>query len=142
MPTPPEWISKLVEQACLTIQLFDEEPPFGCHYYLNEQLHEISLFVSATEVVGGPDDGCRMAARLIVDVIDVMKLFDIVDSITWQPQPIDRDDEVGPHLSVMGTVYGHDVHLRILAATPDIFPAGRIEEAAEGRFVNVWDDQN
>lgn len=140
MSSTPQWIARLVESVCQKIQLFDEESPIGCHYFNNNDSYEVSVFVSSTEVVGGPNDGQRIAARFIVDVIELIEVFDVIDSMTWQPQIVDETDEVGPHFSISGTYAGETVWLRILGETPEQFSPGRIAEFHEHRFVNIWED--
>lgn len=139
-PQPP-WIADLAGQACRSIQLLDHDSPIGCHYFLSEDAHEISIFVSSTEIVGGPGDGRQIVARFIVDAIELMKIFDFVDSMTWQPQTIDEKDEIGAHFSVSGRYANQSVWLRILGNTPDQFLPGRVAIVAERKFINIWMDE-
>ncbi|MBT5021073.1 hypothetical protein N8590_02885 [bacterium] len=140
MPSQPEWIPEFVDHACRTLRLFDEDAPIGCHYFSEGETHEVSLFVSSTEVVGGPNDGKRINSRYIVDVVELMTLLDEVESITWQAHIIDEDDDLGPHLSVSGIYHGESVWLRVLGETPDEFLPGRLAIVAEKKFVNIWED--
>lgn len=140
MPPQPEWIPELVDHACRALRLFEEDAPIGCHYFSEDETHEVSLFVSSTEVVGGPNDGKRVNSRYVVDVIELMTLLDEVESITWQAHIIDEDDDLGPHLSVSGTYQGESVWLRVLGETPDQFLPGRLAVVAERKFVNIWEE--
>ncbi|WP_417850684.1 hypothetical protein [Thalassoglobus sp.] len=142
MSPPPIWASLLVEKVCRSVQIFEEDSPIGCHYYCGEESHEISIFVSPTEIVGGPNDGHRIQARFVVDIVELMKHFDVLDAVTWQSQVVDETDDLGPHLSVTGEYLGEQVWVRILGNTPEQFLPGRIADFEERRFVNIWDEQD
>lgn len=139
MDSQPEWISEFTERVCTSIRLFDEGAPIGCHYYCGETSHEISVFVSATEIVGGPNDGQRIVARYVVDLIELMQVFDLLDNYSWQPQVIDASDEVGPHVAISGEYQGEQIWLRILAQTPEQFLPGRIAKFTDRKFIDLWE---
>lgn len=141
MDSRPTWINKFSERVCSSIHLFDDESPFGCHYYLNDNVHEISIFVSSTEIVGGPNDGKQIVARFMVDLIELMKLFDVIDTYAWQPQVVDQTDEVGPHVAIAGDYAGEQIYLRILGETPSQFLPGRVASFTDRKFVNVWAEE-
>lgn len=139
MSPQPEWIPEFVEDVCAALRLFDEDAPIGCHYFPADEGHEVTLFISSTEVVGGPNDGERITARFLVDIVELMTVFDVLDSMTWQPHLVDQDDELGPNLSATGSYRGETVWLRILGETPEQFLPGRLAIVAEKKFVNIWE---
>lgn len=139
MHSQPQWIPELVDRTCQSLRLFDQDAPVGCHYSFHEDMHEISLFVSSTEVVGGANDGQRINSRFVVDVIDLVTLLDELDSITWQAHLIDEEDDLGPHLSIGGVYKGERVWLRILSETPEQFLPGRLAIVTEKKFINIWE---
>ena len=140
MSPPLQWIEDLVSETCRTITLIDANAPVGCHHCLAGDVHEISIFVSSTEIVGGPYDGKQIAARFIVDVIELLKILDAVDSFTWQPQTVDETDDVGANLAVSGVYEGNLVWIRILSETPSRFLPGRIYETSDDHTLNAWDE--
>lgn len=138
MSPQPEWISELANKVCRSIHLLDCDAPIGCHYHLSEEYHEISLFVSSTQVVGGSNDGHHLVAKFVVDVVEIMTILDFVDSASWQAQKIDQGDEIGPHFSITGIHDGEAVWIRVLGETPEAFLPGRLSYVSDQTFVNVW----
>lgn len=138
MQPPEDWIDKFSQRVCQSIRLFDEETPIGCHYFQSSDLHEITLFLAPTEIVGGPYDGKQILARFLVDLVDLFQNFDEVHDFSWQPQVIDADDEVGAHVALEGQVSGHLVLLRILGEAPNRFLPGRTVNSTTRQFINLW----
>jgi len=58
-------------------------------------------------------------------VASVLKLFERISEIFWQALPTGNNDDLGCHLSVVGTVEGQSVWLRVTAEWPEEFEPGR-----------------
>jgi hypothetical protein len=71
-----------------------------------------------------------------VDLQAVTRLFSEVHEFSWQALPLAADDELGPHVAIVGTYAGHAVALRILSRAPRQFEAGRRAIVYE----NVWEE--
>jgi len=112
--------------------------PIGCHYHQEDDVWEVTLFASRTEVVGGEKDGLRFPSRFILDVKGLIELFSSVEAVEWQALPQGTDDEIGANLAVLGTYCGEHVCLRIPAEAPQRFDVGRVANVYEMRFVNIW----
>lgn len=138
MSQPPTFLRRLADAVLEGFVPFEATPPLGCHTYQAEDLWEMTLFVSSTELLGGARDGSRMSAVFAIDVMKVAAVFDEIEEISWQPHRIDDLDEIGAHLGMVGTYEGSRVWLRILAVAPEKFEPGRFADLKEMRFVDVW----
>ena len=137
---PPAWLRWLSNDAARGIVADDSHAPIGCHFYQNpeNQEWEVSIFVSATEVVGGPMDGKRLPLQLQLNIVHVMNLFDETPTVFWQSDPIAEDDELAQHISFEGKARGHRLWLRILKESPEGTGPGRLMHAQSGEMENLW----
>lgn len=142
MSQPPQFVVELVERASQAIQLLDGETPIGCHYFLNENEHEISLFVSSIEIVGGAEDGQRIEPRFIVNLISLLDVLDEIEGFSWQPNALNDQDELADYVSLSGTYAGHAIWLRILSRTPECFLPGCLTDAQRQSIVNIWNESD
>ena len=138
MSVPPGWLKDLADAAALLMMPADVLAPIGCHYCCVEKTWEISLFASSTQIVGGGHDGDVRRSRFCLDVEAVRKLFDEVDSVTWQAHTLATDDELGPHVELHGTYADKDVKLRILVFPPKRFASGRRAIVYEPAWEETW----
>lgn len=138
MTPPPEWLSNLANEVAAHIQPFEPLAPVGCHYHQGEEGWEITVFVSATEVVGGPQDGNRYGSRFRIDLKHLLEVFSEVNEVEWQAQRLDEQDELGAHLSIEGLCSGEPVWVRIPASAPARFEPGRQMHVHHRRWKEVW----
>lgn len=122
------------------MQPVDILAPIGCHCYHNRAIDqwELTLFASATETVGGQYDGRRTTSRFVLNLENILDNFDTVNKFHWQAHALGPLDDLGPHLSIEGTVDGHSVWLRVLASPPEEVDAGRTFEAYSLRLTDHW----
>lgn len=137
---PPAWLRWFINDASKGILDCGTVAPVGCHHYFDEEsgVWEISLFVSDTEVVGGPCDGKMISSGLQVDVLKVIEAFDSRPEIYWQSEAVEEDDQLGNHLSFEGPARGNHVWLRILHQAPRWAGPGRLLHAARGIVEELW----
>lgn len=128
MTQPPEWIDALANAAAKAVEPLNSKPlaPLACHYTKFESVWEITLFMEATEVVGGPEDGSVKQLPIGVRICEVLDLFQSISSCNWLAHSSGADDDLGPHLSIDGSYKGRRVWLRILSQAPRRFPARQI----------------
>ena len=117
--------------------------PIGCHYYYAYYAEEcdeweVALFVSATEVVGGPRDRTIVPCRMQIDVTHLVDVFDIQPKIYWQTGVHQDEEETARHLSLKGSVRGRQVWLRVLAQAPSQAGPGRLLHALTGEPEDLW----
>lgn len=137
---PPPWLRWLGNDAAKVLSGGREQTaPVGCHFFHDavEHIWEITLFVMATEVVGGPADGSQLTSRFEVDVNALVSLFDSTPQLRWQSGACADDDQLGCHLSLEGLARGRDVWMRVLQLPPADFEPGRRYFSDDGRFENI-----
>ena len=137
---PPAWLRWFVNDAIRGIVDRQVVAPVGCHYFhdLDADVWEISLFVSRTEVCGGPADGRTVPTGLQIDIAAVCVAFDSPPVTYWQAERIADNDDLGNHLSFEGVARGVFVWLRIMQHPPDWTAPGRLLFAGSGRLEDVW----
>lgn len=137
---PPTWLRWFANDAARGILSDASQAPIGCHFFhdSDRNVWEVTLFVSLTEVVGGPQDGTTLPSQVQLDIVQVMQTFDEIPQTYWQSDPVREDDELGQHVSFEGTARGHDVWLRILRRPPVWTEPGRLLHASSGQLENLW----
>lgn len=137
---PPAWLSRFVNDAIRGLIDCQAAAPVGCHYFRDtvEQVWEISLFLSTTEVYGGALDGKCVPAGLQIDVMQIAAAFDAPPAVHWQSEKFASDDELGNHLSFEGVARGVKVWLRILQSAPEWAGPGRLVFAESGKVEDIW----
>jgi len=138
MSEQPIWLKEFVARACGCLCAIEELPPIGCHVALEHETWEVSLFVSPTEIIGGPHDGERLACLFAVDLIELLQVFDVIESAGWQPLQQNEQDELRNHISVEGFVNGKRVWLRILGEMPDRYAPGQYLNVFDQNFLDTW----
>lgn len=137
---PPAWLRRLSNDAARGIVADEFHAPIGCHFYQNSQNNEweVSIFVSATEVVGGPMDGRQLPLQVQLDIVHVMNLFDETPTIYWQSEALADDDELAQHISFEGMAHGYRIWLRILKEPPSGTGPGRLLHTQSGEMETLW----
>jgi len=139
-PQPPGWLRWLGNDVAKIISGSRQETaPVGCHFFHDtvEDVWEMTLFVMATEVVGGPADGSHLPSYFQIDLNAVVSLFDSTPQLRWQASSYADDDQLGCHISLEGLARGREVWLRILQVPPEEFDPGRLYFADTGAFENL-----
>lgn len=140
MESPPEWLAEFSTCISASLKAVDLLAPIGCHYFYSteDELWEVTVFVSSTEVVGGEYDGRKVTSRFFVDVGMAIAVFEEGASVSWQALPMDdEDDEIGPHISIDGVYQAHHIWLRIPSRPPEQFESGRKASPWAGLH-DVW----
>lgn len=141
-PQPPRWLGKLADLAARAFHSEGPLAPVGCHFHKNEEVEltqwEVTLFISSTEIYGGALDGQCAFSRFMVDLRELMAVFDVVESCYWQAQTMSEDDQLGPHVGIEGTFQGQSIWLRITAQPPSSFEPGRVFDQFANELQNRW----
>jgi hypothetical protein len=140
--TSLRWITELARQVLDEILPIDPLAPVGCHHFLSPETgqHEITLFVSKTEVVGGADDGRLHNSRFCLDLNGIYQAFELVTDFRWQSSRVNHEDELGAHIAIEGIYRGYPVWLRILAEAPERYDHGRIINVHTAQMEDIWQD--
>jgi len=138
--TPPSWLRWFVNDVTRGVLDRSVQPPLGCHFFFDDSTDtwEVTLFVSRTEVIGGPLDGSEVPNGLQFDVAAVTAAFDSPPSIHWQVGQLAEDDELGSHMSFEGVARGQRVWLRMKQEAPAWAGPGRLLHAADGTLEELW----
>ncbi len=125
----PRWIHRFTNLVIRSLHAAESLAPVGCHVHLNAEAErpqwEVTLFIASTEILGGPRDGQVGLSRFMLNLHDLMLVFDSTDSFYWQAQPMAEDDDLGSHIGVEGQFEGQSVWLRMTAEPPVQFQCGR-----------------
>lgn len=138
MAARPKWISQFVSEVCSSLHSSDGIPTVGCHVAEAEEMWEVTVFFSPTEILGGEHDGSRNPYLYIMDALSLIDVFDAVESASWQPMQLDADDDLRNHFAVIGAYRGHLVWLRVLAEIPEHFEPGLFFDHNSGRILDSW----
>jgi hypothetical protein len=79
----PEWLKTLLCEAADDFNPASETARAGYECRLTEQGWEASLFLGASEIVGGARDGQIQAVGFQFDVLALMRRFDRVELMEW-----------------------------------------------------------
>ncbi len=137
---PAAWLRWFVADVSRGILDQQTIAPIGCHIFcdVDTETWEVSLFVSRTEVVGGPMDGKEISSGMMLDLNAVIAAFDEMPSVHWQSESCSDDDQLGNHISFEGVARGHRVWLRLLHEAPEGIAPGRLLHAAKGVVEDLW----
>jgi hypothetical protein len=138
--SPPVWLRWFANEAAQAILDTAVHAPIGCHYHYGEERSEweVTVFVSDTEVVGGPRDGTLVPCRIQVDLSHALGLFDEMPRVHWLAGAVREDEDLDQHVSLEGQVRGHHVWLRVLAQAPQQAGPGRLLYASTGTLEDLW----
>ena len=142
MKSPPAWLADLANHVATEMYPIDLLAPLGCHYHLNDEIPggqcEITVFAASTEIVGGEFDGKHQPSKFCLDLRNMLKHFDQIETFHWQTAPVAEDDELGAHVSIEGEYQGQSVWLRVVAEAPKRFSCGRQANVYELKLEDVW----
>ena len=118
----PEWVEDFIGAAA---ELFDPLSGLGRVGFRTEPGEggwTVSLFLGATEIVGGPGDGLVAPARFRFDATGLADLFDAPPAVNLHVEPVLAShgvDGIDAALSLSGTVDGHALTAEVLTLPPD-----------------------
>lgn len=138
------WITDLAKRVLDEILPIDPLAPIGCHHFQDPMTgqHEVTLFASKTEIVGGAEDGRQDDSKFCLDLNGVFDLFEEVTDFRWQTSPVNSEDELGAHVAVEGLYQGNPLWLRILASAPARYDHGRVINVHTAELENLWQDES
>ena len=136
----PNWLQKFSHAAASSILDHEWHAPIGCHFHHNKLIPEweVTLFLSATEVIGGALDGTQVPIPMQVNIGRVLELFDAAPEVHWQTHAIADDDQLAQHIAFQGTVGGQNIWLRILQHAPQGVEPGRLVDSSTGTTQDLW----
>lgn len=139
-PQPPSWLRNLGNDVAKEITTDESQCPVGCHFFHDRETltWEVSVFVAATEIVGGSMDGTCYTTSLHLNISRIINLFDEVSQISWQSDSVAEDDELAQHVAFEGTINSHRIWLRVLKESPQGTGPGRLLHSKTGELETLW----
>jgi hypothetical protein len=140
----PQWLVELIDR---TAELFEPHAGVsrvGYDCWPTEEDWTVCLFLGDTEIIGGCEDGRIDPLGFCFDLRRLLELFEDVERIRWSVFPGAVADKFGDraYISVLGSVSGHPVCVRLLSVAPDSAgPALRLFPNGDCRPVNRSSDR-
>ncbi len=114
----PDWLKEFLGEASDDFDPASETARAGYECRITEQGWEASLFLGASEVVGGARDGQLQSTPFQLDVAALMKRFDRVDACHWNALPPQGDAAADNScITLEGVACGEPLRLHV-RATP------------------------
>jgi len=121
----PEWLKELLCEAADDFNPSSDTARAGYECRLTEQGWEASLFLGASEIVGGALDGKVQPTGFEFNLLALMRRFDRVDAMDWASGP--NQDESAPdrsRITLEGVACGEPLRLHVRANPTDGVEAG------------------
>jgi hypothetical protein len=109
----PEWLKNFLCEAADDFNPCSQTARAGFECRLTEQGWEASLFLGASEIVGGALDGQHQPVAFQFDLLSLMRRFDRVDAIDWSAELPDQSTVNGSFVTVEGVACGEPLRLHI-----------------------------
>ena len=122
MAYPPNWIEDFVRKLSHSLFPQTAHSPLGCHYHLEEDCWEVTIFPSLTNHLDQESgDWMTQPAAFTFDIQQAMPLFEEIFHIDWITVPMNEENEIGPHLQFEGIVNGETILIRLCSDIPKRF---------------------
>ena len=130
---PPSWLPDFVDQAAELFEPFFDVGRVGYECTPSQARWDVSMYLGATEAVGGRADGEIRSVAFQFDLLRLGHLFATIDEFRWSAFPIgtseeDGDDRLGERsfITVSGRYLEHQIRLRVFCTPPaDVSPGLR-----------------
>ena len=110
----PEWLKTLLCEAADDFNPASETARAGYECRLTEQGWEASLFLGASEVVGGALDGQLQPVGFQFDMLSLMRRFDRVDLMEWSTGISEGESGAsGSLVTIEGVACGEPLRLHV-----------------------------
>ncbi len=127
MPKTPQWLQRIVNSTQKAWEFIEPAGVLGCRWQPARQNNDawlLEVYPTATEVLGGRNDGEIYSAAFNLDLAAVLALYTETSSVLWgYPAPVPsarmvEGDLYGPTLTIDGFVGRRHVKLIIYAWSP------------------------
>ena len=116
----PEVIEAFVHNVAELFEPFSGTARVGYECNFADGSFEISMFVGAREIVGGPLDGRQESQNFRFNLQGLFDRFDSIQSFLWNAIPHSPLNDGGlSFIVVEGLVHGHIVRLQLHPTAPD-----------------------
>ncbi|MEK6233804.1 MAG: hypothetical protein N2C14_03745, partial [Planctomycetales bacterium] len=111
----PEWLHEVI-QAATCCMLVSTPVPAGVQYAEEDGLHEVLVYPTPVELMGGAQDGRVATPSFSVDLDALRGVLDKIVDFGWEAHG--HSETETPHVWLEGSHAGHNVLLRVLAFAP------------------------
>jgi hypothetical protein len=130
---PPPWLPEFVDLVAELFEPFLDVGRVGYECSPNTERWDISMFLGATEAVGGKIDGEIRAIAFQFDLLRLANLFEMIEAFRWNAFPngnVDEEQETRSgersFITVTGRHREYPIRLRIFCTPPaDVAPGLR-----------------
>ncbi|MEK6234551.1 MAG: hypothetical protein N2C14_07550, partial [Planctomycetales bacterium] len=112
----PDWLGEVIEAAIACMMVSAPVPP-GVQYAEEDGLHEVMLYPTPVELMGGAQDGGTATPSFSVDLEAFRGVLDEVVDFGWEAHG--HSETETPHVWLEGSHAGHNVLIRVLAFAPE-----------------------
>jgi len=140
---PPAWLPDFVDQAAELFEPFVDVGRVGYECTPSTERWEISMYLGATEAVGGRTDGEVRSVAFQFDLLRLSAIFELVDEFHWNAFPsgtteAEQDGKAGERsfVTVTGRYRDQAVRLRVFCTPPAEVSPG-LRQFADGTWEAV-----
>lgn len=112
----PDWLSAFVHQAAALFEPFAGIGRVGSQCEVVDEGWEARLYLGATEMVGGKDDGHAQLVSFELDLARLTQLFSRIDHFDWNVSAADGLNS--SFITIRGLVDDHSVSLKAYSRPP------------------------
>jgi hypothetical protein len=121
-PVLPKPLVALIDDVCQMFEPFTGVARAGYECLYGDDRWEVSVFLGEHEAIGGPLDGELAPVNFRFDVHGLTRLFEQVQSVSWNAIPCTYDDEDAGQfesfLTIEGVAAGERISLQVHALAP------------------------
>jgi hypothetical protein len=122
---PPAWLPDFVDEAAELFEPYIDVGRVGYECSPSAERWDVSMYLGATEAVGGRADGEIRSVAFQFDLLRLGAIFEPIDEFHWNAFPrgttsLEEDVRAGERsfVSVTGRYRSHQIRLRVFCTPP------------------------
>lgn len=132
----PDWVARLIERTAEMFEPLTGVGRVGFQCQLAEDCWVVGLYLGATEIVGGREDGKSKYVNFEVNLDKLKAQFDRIDEFYWSAFPSPTNDaaaQARSFITLGGTVEGNPLRLQVFSIPPEDAGPG-LKQFPNGKF--------
>jgi hypothetical protein len=114
----PDWLVEFVERLAEHFAPLSGVGRVGCECEAGEHGWEARLYLGATELVGGKEDGRARGCSFELHLSELLTCFSAVDEVRWNVAAGQGDDAGGSFITIHGAVHEQPVCVKAYSRAP------------------------